>query len=118
MFTHPALLRELNTIAELLRLGGETERARTVVQAADLLRRSGWTPAGAQAIKHLRATQEAFSQTGFGAGHARWSPVDLERMSDRLRRHWDRSTELASLPTEAMPVGLRQRSPDLGPALS
>lgn len=97
MFTHPALLRELNQVAELLRREGEPEWARRVVQGTEALRKAGWTEEGRRHVQ--------------GLFEGRPSLADLPLGEHRLKL-----AELTALPVRTAPSGPRRRSPDLAPS--
>ena len=117
MFTHPALLRELTLVSELLRRGGEAQWSRRVIQAADSLRKSGWTEAGAQVIRDLKRGEPGLHQVSFGTEHLRYvgGEAGVAAANARLERHRIRLEELMALPTREAQQGPRLRSPDLGP---
>ena len=115
LFTHPALLRELTLLAELLRRSGEGEWSRRTVQAADGLRKSGWTAAGGASARALFAGG-GLHTVSFGAEHHRWvgGEAGARSANDRLQRHRQRVLELMEHPVHAAEEGPRKRSPDLG----
>ncbi len=117
MFTHPALLRELTLTSELLRRSGEGAWARRVTQAADGLRRSGWTDEGLRLVKDLQRGEPGLHQVSFGAEHLRQAggEAGVAQANARLERHRRKLAELIELPTREAPAGPRQRSPDLAP---
>jgi hypothetical protein len=117
MFTHPALLRELNLISDLLRRGGEGQWSRRIVQAADGLRKAGWTPAGAELIRDLRRGEPGLMQLSFGAEHLRFvgGAAGLAKANERLDLHRRKLEDLMALPTRQAQPGPRPKSPDLAP---
>jgi hypothetical protein len=117
MFTHPALLRELNLIADLLRRGGEGLWSRRVTQAADGLRKSGWTAEGQALVRELYRGEPGLGQFSFGAEHLRpiGGPGPLEKANASLARHRLKLEDLMALPVKAAQTGPRPKSPDLGP---
>ena len=72
VFTHPALLRELNLISELLRRSGEGQWSQRIVQASDGLRKTGWTAAGLSLIRYLEQGEPGLHQVSFGVEHHRY----------------------------------------------
>jgi hypothetical protein len=117
MFTHPALLRELNLTAELLRRSGETQWSRRINQAADGLRKMGWTAQGIELIRDLQRGQGGLNQVNFGAEHHRQlgGEAGAARANQSLERHRLKLEQLMELPTRTAPEGARPKSPDLIP---
>ncbi|HTB21148.1 MAG TPA: hypothetical protein VK914_00425 [bacterium] len=115
MFTHPALLRELNQIADLLRRSGEGQWAQRVVQASDGLRKTGWTAPGLALVRDLEKGEPGLHQISFGTEHLRQlgSLAGLALANERLERHRLRLKELMELPTREVQTGPRPKSPDL-----
>ena len=115
MFTHPALLRELTLLAELLRRNGEAEWSRRTVQAADGVRKAGWTAAGAAHARSLFAGDRNLHSVSFGAEHLRWvgGEPGIPRANERLERHRLKVLDLMTHPVQAPEEGPRKRSPDL-----
>jgi hypothetical protein len=115
MFTHPALLRELTLMADLLRRSGEAEWSRRAVQAADGVRKAGWTEAGAAHARGLFAGDRSLHSVSFGAEHHRWvgGEPGVHRANDRLERHRLKLLDLMNHPVQAPEEGPRKRSPDL-----
>ena len=115
MFTHPALLRELTLLAELLRRNGEAEWSRRTVQAADGVRKAGWTAAGGASVRALFGGEGSLHSVSFGAEHHRWvgGEAGAHRANERLQRHRQRVLELMEHPFHAVEEGPRKRSPDL-----
>jgi hypothetical protein len=117
MFTHPALLRELTLLADFLRRNGEAEWSRRVVQAADGVRKAGWTADGHQRVQALFAGDRNLHSVSFGAEHHRWvgGESGVHRANDRLDQHRRKVQDLSTHPVHQAPAqGPRQRSPDLG----
>ncbi len=117
MFTHPALLRELNFLSEHLRRSGEADWSRRVVQVADRIRKSGWTEAGAAHARSLFTGEPNLYQVSFGAEHARrlTAETDAQKANQKLDRHRDRVLDPGTQPLVAAETGPRLRSPDLEP---
>jgi hypothetical protein len=117
MFTHPALLRELNLISELLRRSGEGQWSQRVVQASDGLRKTGWTEAGLGLLRDLERGEPGLHQVSFGAEHHRYvgGQAGAALANERLERHRRRLRELMELPTREFQAGPRPKSPDLLP---
>jgi hypothetical protein len=117
VFTHPALLREMTLLADFLRRSGEHDWSRKVVAAADRIRKSGWTEAGAGHVDGLFRGEPNLYQVTFGAEHARWlsSPADLAKAQARLEQLRLKVQDLATQPLVAAESGARPRSPDLPP---
>lgn len=117
MFTHPALLRQLQMTAETLRRAGETAWSRRLVQVADTVRKSGWTELGRESLLALFEGQGTLDSVTFGAEHARRlsGRQDLEQANERLSLHRQKLRELGQLPTrQPLSAGApRKRSPDL-----
>jgi hypothetical protein len=115
MFTHPSLLREMTLLAEFLRRSGEGDWARRVIQAADAIRKSGWTEQGGAHLQSLFKGEPSLFHVSFGAEHARWLPAgELDRANQRLERHRLKLADLGTQPHIQPPAaGPRQRSPDL-----
>jgi hypothetical protein len=115
MFTHPALLRELTLMAELLRRSGEAEWSRRTVGAADAMRKAGWTEAGAAHARSLFVGDRNLHSVSFGAEHHRWvgGEPGVHRANERLERHRLRVLDLMTHPVQAPVEGPRKRSPDL-----
>ena len=115
MFTHPALLRELTLMAELLRRSGEAEWSRRTVQATDGVRKAGWTAMGAGHVRALFGGERSLHSVSFGAEHHRWvgGEPGVHKANDRLERHRLRVLELMEHPVQAPEEGPRKRSPDL-----
>jgi plasmid stabilization system protein ParE len=118
MFTHPALLRQLTLCADHLRRGGETAWARRVVQAADSMRKLGWTDAARAHYGQLFEGEAHLDTVGFGSEHERrlGGPQGVAEANARLAELKSKIKELASHPTKEAPDPelRRQRSPDLG----
>ena len=117
MFTHPALLRELNQLSDHLRKCGEADWSRRVVQAADRIRKTGWTEAGAVHARSLFTGDPNLYNVSFGVEHERWltAAMDAQKANQKLELHRDRVLELATQPLVAAETGPRLRSPDLEP---
>jgi hypothetical protein len=115
MFTHPALLRELKQLADLLRRSGESLWARRVVQVTDVLARTGWTLEGYEALRELRRGEPGLHQVNFGEEHSRQlgGPEGLAQANERLAALKERIDDLAALPLRKAEEGPRRRSPDL-----
>jgi len=115
MFTHPSLLRELTLLAELLRRSGEAEWSRRAVQAADGVRKAGWTEAGAGHVRALFGGDRNLHSVSFGVEHHRWvgGEPGAHRANDRLERHRLRVLDLMAHPVHSPADGRRLRSPDL-----
>src|SRR5262245_39168766 len=105
MFTHPALLRQLNQAAELLRRGGETAWARRLVQAADQLRKLGWTAEARTALMELFDGQYRLEAVSFGSEHERrlGGPQGCAEANARLAELRQKIRELASHPLRDAP---------------
>ena len=117
VFTHPALLRELNQISELLRRSGEGQWAQKVVQASEALRKTGWTEAGLGLIRGLEQGEPGLHQVSFGAEHHRFlgGAAGVAPANERLERHRRKLKDLMELPTREIQAGPRAKSPDLPP---
>lgn len=117
MFTHPALLRELQLTAEHLRRNGESEWSRRVVLTTEALRKTGWTAAGLGHVREIFDGSPNLNQVRFGPEHQRKTggEAEAERANQRLEKHRLKLAELAALPVRQAPTGQRQRSPDLAP---
>ena len=119
MFTHPALLREMNALADFLRRHGEADWSRRVIVAADGIRKSGWTEAGLRHAQALFKGEPNIYQVSFGEEHARWLAAgDAARANERLEQLRLRVLELAEQPVVAAEAGPRLRSPDLAPMVT
>lgn len=99
MFSHPALLRELNLLSDFLRRSGEAQWSRRIAQASDELRRGGWTPAGAALIRDLGRGEGGLDKLVFGREHLRFLGGEAglgkaERQLDLHRRNLERLLEL------------------------
>jgi|GEM_PF-4777128 len=117
MFTHPALLRELNVVSDLLRRSGEGRLSQKIVQASDGLRKLGWTAAGMALMRDLQQGQPGLNQLSFGLEHHRCLGGELgaAQANERLEQHRRKLEQLMELPVRQTPLGLRQKSPDLFP---
>ena len=117
MFSHPALLRELNLTAEHLRRHGEAEWSRRVLLSAESVRKSGWTEEGWRHFRALFDGDPSLNQARFGPEHLRHTgdEAGIDKANQRLERHRLKLAELGALPTRPKAVGPRQRSPDLVP---
>jgi len=117
MFTHPSLLRQLTLVSEQLRRAGESAWARRVVQAADKLRKSGWTDTGKQALQELFDTPPSLDSVHFGAEHERrlGGLQGVAQANESFSVLRVKLKELGTFPLKAAPApGLpRLRSPDL-----
>lgn len=117
MFTHPALLRQLNQVTELLRKAGEGEQARRMAQAAEALRRQGWTAPALEALKGALHAHPPFDAFSFCDLHERrlGSPDAVLEANSRLREARARLKEHMELPLRQPlpPDAPRPRSPDL-----
>jgi hypothetical protein len=117
MFTHPALLRQLNLCSELLRRGGEGAWARRVVQAADAIRKSGWTEAGQLILQGLFDGEPGFEALSFGAEHSSrlGGPDGITLANEKLSAQRAQLRELGRHPVKDAPdpAQPRRRSPDL-----
>lgn len=115
MFTHPSLLRELTLLADFLRRSGEPEWARRTVQAADGVRKAGWTRAGAAHVAALFAGERSLHSVSFGVEHHRWvgGEAGVHRANERLEQLRRRVLDLASHPSSEPEPGPKKRSPDL-----
>ena len=117
MFTHPALLRQLTTCADLLRRGGEGAWARRAVQTADAIRKLGWTDTALQRFKELFEGEPGFESANFGAEHERRlnGPQGVAEANLKLSAMRQKLKELATHPTQGAPDPdlRRPRSPDL-----
>lgn len=117
MFTHPALLREMNLVAEHLRKHGEADWSRRVVLSADALRKCGWTAEGLRHFRELFDGSPSLNGVRFGPEHHRQTggEAGAERANARLERYRLKLAELGALPVRSAPAGPRLRSPDLAP---
>jgi hypothetical protein len=117
MFTHPSLLRQLTLVSDHLRRAGESDWARRVVQAADRLRKTGWTDSGKQALQDLFETQPTLDSVNFGAEHERrlGGRLGVLEANERFIGLRVKLKELGTLPlrTAPQPGVPRLRSPDL-----
>src|SRR5947208_3008045 len=105
MFTHPALLRQLTMTADHLRRGGETAWARRVVQAADALRKLGWTDAAVARFSELFESDPGLDAVMFGSEHERrlGGPQGVGEANFRLSELRVKMKELATHPTQESP---------------
>ncbi|MGH7441327.1 MAG: hypothetical protein ACREKE_01500 [bacterium] len=104
MFSHPALLRELNQFADFLRRSGEAQWSRRILQASDELRRHGWTEAGAAPIRALQRGESGLDKLVFGEEHRRFlgSVAGFQRATEQLDAHRARLERLLELPTKVL----------------
>jgi hypothetical protein len=71
MFTHPALLRQVNLTVEFLRRCGEGTWARRLSLEGDAIRKSGWTEAARGRFLKLFGGDGSLNQLTLGDEHQR-----------------------------------------------
>ena len=104
--------------ADFLRSCGEKEWARTVVQAADGLRKQGWTDAGKGAVEKIFCSDPSLGSVTFGTEHGRWlgGETGQEEANKKFSILCQKIRDLMTLDTRELPaIQDRKRSPDLIP---
>jgi hypothetical protein len=117
MFTHPALLRQLTVMADLVRKSGEGAWARRILSAGDRIRKLGWCAAAKSELQALFDGEPKLESLNFGSEHERrlGGASGCSSSNTRLMEMRNGLRELMNLPLREAPdaTAVRAKSPDL-----